>query len=358
MKRLKRRRLSRIFTIVMLLAVGAGAFATIKKLHPAGRAAPSLLAADLPQPPAQPPTPPPPPPTPQKTQPPKRLVRAPKLLALNNPTTLPAAAAHAPTIAQPPLTLSDNPLGDAKTAFDSGDPILARRILGEALAAGKIKGSGIDSATQLLAAASKEIIFGRRIYKDDPYSVAYTVQPGEKLQKIATPYDINWQLVARINGIADARGLRMYQRLKLIRGPFHAVVHKSQFNIELYLGAPGGPGSLLVMRMPVGLGKDDSTPTGKWLAGHRVPNPVWFGPRGEGEVPPGDPKNPLGKYWIGLVGVDGQASGQQSYGIHGTNDPASIGKQESMGCIRLRNDDIATVFDLLTEGKSIVVVKD
>jgi lipoprotein-anchoring transpeptidase ErfK/SrfK len=49
--------------------------------------------------------------------------------------------------------------------------------------------------------------------------------------------------------------------------------------------------------------------------------------------------------------------GRTSYGIHGTIDQTSIGKQASMGCIRLRAADIALVFDLMVEGQSKVVVE-
>ena len=46
-----------------------------------------------------------------------------------------------------------------------------------------------------------------------------------------------------------------------------------------------------------------------------------------------------------------------SYGIHGTIDPDSIGKQSSMGCIRMKADDIAVVYDMMVEGKSMVLVQ-
>jgi lipoprotein-anchoring transpeptidase ErfK/SrfK len=71
-----------------------------------------------------------------------------------------------------------------------------------------------------------------------------------------------------------------------------------------------------------------------------------------------DPKNPLGEFWIGLEGVDGNAVGQESYGIHGTIEPDSIGKMASLGCIRMLNDDVAVLYEMLVEGKSIVVVRD
>ena len=75
-------------------------------------------------------------------------------------------------------------------------------------------------------------------------------------------------------------------------------------------------------------------------------------------IPGGDPKNPLGHFWLGLEGLEGQALGAQSYGIHGTIDPDSIGKQSSMGCIRLHNEDALMVYDLMVEGKSMVMVRE
>ena len=90
----------------------------------------------------------------------------------------------------------------------------------------------------------------------------------------------------------------------------------------------------------------------------KLKNPAYYSPRGEGVIAADDPKNPLGEFWIGLTGVDGHAVGKLSYGIHGTIDPDSIGKQSSMGCIRMHNEDVAQVFQLLIEGKSTVTVRD
>ena len=178
------------------------------------------------------------------------------------------------------------------------------------------------------------------------------------LQKICPPYNTTARFTLRINGIPDARRLRAGSTIKLIKGPFHAVVTKSAFVMDLYLGAPGGEGSLYVCSFPVGLGQDDSTPTGKWLVepNRKLIKPKYFDPRGGGTIEAGDPTNPLGDYWIGLVGTDGEAVGRLSYGIHGTIEPDSIGKMASLGCIRMHNEDVAIVYEMLIEGKSIVIV--
>jgi hypothetical protein len=61
-------------------------------------------------------------------------------------------------------------------------------------------------------------------------------------------------------------------------------------------------------------------------------------------VPPGR-NNPIGTRWIGL-----NANG---YGIHGTNDPGSVGKAASHGCIRMRNRDIEQFFAMVRAGNVV-----
>jgi len=186
-----------------------------------------------------------------------------------------------------------------------------------------------------------------------------TVRPGQKLSSIASTHGITWQLLMQLNNMTDPRKLRAGQTLKVIQGPFSAVVTKHTFTMDLYVGGtPGSASAMYVTSFPVGLGKDDSTPTGTWMIQNRVRHPTYYSPRGEGVIAADDPKNPLGPYWLGLTGTDGHAVGKQSYGIHGTIEPDSIGHMSSMGCIRMHNEQVAVVFEMLVEGKSVVVVRD
>ena len=59
-----------------------------------------------------------------------------------------------------------------------------------------------------------------------------------------------------------------------------------------------------------------------------------------------DPNNPLGEHWIGLG---------DRVGIHGTNDPRSIGGRGQHGSIALGPDDIRHVYDILTIGSTVVI---
>ena len=352
-----KRRLSRLVAVGMILAVGLGTAAGMWKWRPWGPAAPLLATQtnrlDNPTP-SSPATPSAPAPAPAPGKMDKPRTPAPKALDPKPPPPTPA-----PKAPQPPVVLSGNPLADAKARFDADDLVTARRIISDAMQADRL-GADRQACKELMDKVSQQMIFGRRVYKDDPFAVAYVLQPGDRLQKVAANHDINWEFLCRINGITDPKKVRALQTIKAIKGPFHAVITKSKFTMDLYLGAPGGAGSMYVMTYPVGLGKDDSTPAGTWrVAPHsRLKNPTYYSPRGEGIIQSGDPKNPLGPFWIGLVGVEGSAVGKPSYGIHGTIDAASIGKAESLGCIRMRNEDVAMVFELMVEGKSTVVVKD
>jgi lipoprotein-anchoring transpeptidase ErfK/SrfK len=63
-------------------------------------------------------------------------------------------------------------------------------------------------------------------------------------------------------------------------------------------------------------------------------------------LPPG-PRNPVGVMWIGL--------NKKGIGIHGTNDPGSIGRAESHGCIRLANWDVVRLATKIKSGDNVSI---
>jgi lipoprotein-anchoring transpeptidase ErfK/SrfK len=260
---------------------------------------------------------------------------------------------HATTIPSSAL------LTTAVSDVDAGKFLQAREELNDALQGGSLDESQTTAVKAKISDINQTIIFGKQRFADDPYGGAYVVKPGDSLAKIAVAHDTTWDLLSRINGI-DPKKLRAGATIKLVQGPFFAVVDKTKFTMDMYLGGlPGEKSAMYVTTYRVGLGKDDSTPPGTWMVEpqRKLRHPTYYSPRGEGVIAADDPANPLGGYWIGLTGTDGQAVGKESYGIHGTIDPTSIGKQSSMGCIRMGNDDIPVVFEMLVEGKSVVLVK-
>lgn len=63
-----------------------------------------------------------------------------------------------------------------------------------------------------------------------------------------------------------------------------------------------------------------------------------------------NPGGPFGTRWLGLSAPYGD------YGIHGTNNPSSIGKSVSNGCIRMFNNDVIELSNLVPIGTSVTIV--
>ncbi len=95
------------------------------------------------------------------------------------------------------------------------------------------------------------------------------------------------------------------------------------------------------------------TPSGLWRIVVKQRDPWWYPPtydswaQGLKPVPPG-PSNPLGTRWMGL-----NAPG---VGIHGTDEPSSIGYSASHGCIRMQVPDAEWLFDHVRVGTPVVVL--
>ncbi|MFT4542408.1 MAG: hypothetical protein ACI835_004876 [Planctomycetota bacterium] len=110
-------------------------------------------------------------------------------------------------------------------------------------------------------------------------------------------------------------------------------------------------GEEIVRAWVVGIGKEgQETPLGTFVVGDKLPNPSYM-PVGVTPKPFGHPDNPLGTRWIGW-NRNGQKS---SYAFHGTSDPDGMGKQVSKGCIRMRNDDVEELDELLPVNSSVYV---
>lgn len=62
-----------------------------------------------------------------------------------------------------------------------------------------------------------------------------------------------------------------------------------------------------------------------------------------------NPGGPFGARWLGLTAPNG------SYGIHGTNNPSSIGLSASNGCIRMHNKDVIELYNIVPIGTTVSI---
>ncbi len=291
----------------------------------------------------------------------------------------------------PPIAPVDIALGDAIKKYQAGltaeasDPIKARKLLSEAYFSGKLNAESQDNARRRLETLAKVTLLGREASfqpKRDPYVLVHTFKSGDTLEALERKLRLHvpTELLLKINGLHSGTQCQEGKTYKLIKGPFHAIVYKSKFVMDIYLHRqePGDPVKyerIFIKRLAVGLGVDGSTPAGRWRLGcgtrnapdgrrerAKLKHAIWNPPAGSEvtkQIEYGDPGYPLGEkgLWIGLVGTDENTSLLQGYGIHSTNDPASIGKNASLGCIRLADNDAEQAYRLLYELWSTVEIR-
>ena len=263
-------------------------------------------------------------------------------------------------------------LEEANRSLASNRPIEARELFNRVLHDPRTDEMQRAVIRSRLTEINADLVFGPTIIPSDPHVTKYSVQSGDNLATIARreTQGVDWRFIQRVNRITDPGRLRVGQPLKVVRGPFHAVVDKTSFRLDLYVGpAPTVSGGKVVLSgadgetpvyvcsFDVGLGEYGSTPVGKWIVNDsRAMNPSWKNPRTGEYFAADDPMNPIGERWVGLDGLDPETELLTGYGLHGTIDPDSIGQERSMGCVRLGGADIEVVYEVLGPTVSIVEI--
>lgn len=152
-------------------------------------------------------------------------------------------------------------------------------------------------------------------------------------------------LIARTNQLRSETAIKPEQLLRIPTDRAACVVDLSAMWTFFTLGGE------IADAWEVGVGKDGSeTKPGVYTIGLKQQNPMWS-PAGRDPVPFGDPANPLGTRWLAWH-LDGRGT---TLGFHGTNDPMSLGRKVSEGCIRMRNEDVELLFEILPQGAEVRV---
>lgn len=204
-----------------------------------------------------------------------------------------------------------------------------------------------------LCAISEKWLFSRTIFSDDKLCGSYKVKPLDRFEVLGKKFNVPYGILMQINNISDPRSLRAGDTIKVINGPFHCKIYRSTFTMDLYLQ------DTFVRSFSIGIGKSETeTPTGVWVvkSNGKLVSPTWTDPDTGKTYESGDSGYPLGARWIGLVGLKGEAKGRSGFAIHGTKNPEQLGSAGSRGCIRLHDEDVKLVYDILRAGVSRVVV--
>jgi|LSQX01.1.fsa_nt_gb hypothetical protein len=133
----------------------------------------------------------------------------------------------------------------------------------------------------------------------------------------------------------------------------HVLVREQMYNLEVsrsgrwlqvfFLGQP-------VKRYPLCTGRGNNTPVGHFRIQNKAVWPPWRAYWGE-YMPGGSARNPLGARWLGTT-ARGREEGR-AIGIHGTNQPSSIGQRISGGCLRTYNELAIELYNNIPVGTPV-----
>jgi len=105
-------------------------------------------------------------------------------------------------------------------------------------------------------------------------------------------------------------------------------------------------GGNIIKQYPCATGIENPTPTGEYTITVKLVHPTWYW---QGKAIPPGPENGLGTRFLGIS--------KKGYGIHGTNEPESIGRNASHGCIRMNNADVEELYELVNVGDKVLIVE-
>ncbi len=171
-------------------------------------------------------------------------------------------------------------------------------------------------------------------------SFVYKVSAGDTLDSIARRFNTTVDLIREANQI-EGSSLSIGRRLKVTPSQFNIIVSKSRNTLVLKYNDE------IIKVYTVATGKSGCTPVGDFKIVSKLKDPDWY--RYGRRIPSGDPENILGSRWMGIS--------EESYGIHGTTLPETIGSQSTDGCVRMLNEDVEELYKLVTIGTTVKIVE-
>ena len=226
-------------------------------------------------------------------------------------------------------------------------PAVARTLYSEAFREGVVTGAEFEEVGRRL----------RQLNADPGSSLlpnieagSYQVQSGDALWNLChkvfpKSFGVRPEvgLVKLVNGMTGDT-LQVGQRLVVPTQPLTLRVDSRELGLVAFLG------DQVLAAYRVGLGKEGRTPRGVFTIEVKQENPVWW--KDGQAIPFGDPENVLGTRWLGFE----DRPGTSGYGIHGTAEPETIGLFRSMGCVRMRNEEVQELFEFVPRGTAVEIL--
>ncbi len=236
----------------------------------------------------------------------------------------------------------------AQEQLANGNLVAARALAQQVLKSGEVQlfDAAWNQAAKIVSRVNTELINSDA---PAPEKVRYEIQSGNTLVEIAQRYRSTVGALQRGNSRLSPDVSRIFPGmvLNIYVADWSILVDKDAFKLLLM------DGGTLFKVYDIAIGRQGRTPEGTFKVVNKLREPAWTPPGRN--IPYGDPENVLGTRWLGLEATGDTDQALRGYGIHGTWEPESIGSAASEGCVRLQNDDVNELFDIVPVGTKVTI---
>ena len=223
-----------------------------------------------------------------------------------------------------------------QAALDRGELSQALLLLSDWYGDPSLSPSETKEVNELLSQLAGSVIYSTEHRLEPPYMV----QAGEQLSDIAQKYSVPWQLLAKINGISGSDQLQPGQQLKVVRGPFSALIDLSERRMTLLLDRR------YAGQFPLDIEPSTSVEEGHWTVNQKLLTP------GSATLM-GSTSSSSDQKSIMMTSTSGGAS--QIVILRGSNTSAPAATDPAGRVLRLKSKDVDDVYDILSLGSPVTI---
>ncbi len=223
-----------------------------------------------------------------------------------------------------------------QAALDRGELAQALLLLSDWYGDPSLTQSETQEVQALLSQLAGSVIYSTEPRLEPPY----LVQAGETLSDVAEKYDVPWQLLAKINGISHPDQVAAGQQLKVLRGPFSAVLDLNKRRLTLMLDRR------YAGQFAIEFDPSLSVEAGQWTVNQKLLSPA------AASYPRTSAAGSTEERSLTLSNAAGETS---QLAILCSATPTAPRAEPVHRMIRLQPTDVADVFDILSLGSKVVV---
>ncbi|MCL2647851.1 MAG: hypothetical protein FWD61_12700, partial [Phycisphaerales bacterium] len=217
-------------------------------------------------------------------------------------------------------------------AMEEGRVVESRVLLNAAL--GMLPDGPRAQALRVkLAALNGAVFLGSAVLPDDAAAKLVEIEAGDSFQKLGQRYAVSATLLETINPNLTARNLKPSTGVKIVQGPFHFRMFKSARRLDLYAR------NTYVCSFPAEVSAGDYLPSGVY------------------RIADGTKIQVNNRTWIGIEGISDTTQDVAIGWLYGEAGPRATKLDTRVSGLKMRDSDLATLYNVIVETRSLLRVE-